>query len=202
MAQLKTSKVIGDLYVTGNTNIGGDLIVQKDINLGGESLLNKFELESKRGLFVKSIQLNTRFNSSNPHIKWCRILSYQIPAKQWESLYFSITLVDAEQSPLAFNLAFSGRSISSNGYFDTRNFAYKGITSNDTSVIPLNNICLTQKKSGLVELWLKPAQTYIWLNGLLEYSSRNISWDKYNQGLQVDNLDSSDIILKMNPKQL
>lgn len=35
MAQLKTSKVIGDLYVTGNTNIGGDLIVQKDINLGG-----------------------------------------------------------------------------------------------------------------------------------------------------------------------
>lgn len=37
MAQLKTSKVIGDLYVTGNTNIGGDLIVQKDINLGGGS---------------------------------------------------------------------------------------------------------------------------------------------------------------------
>lgn len=168
----------------------------------GGGLLDKFELESKRGLFAKSIQLNTRFNSSNPDIKWCRILSYQIPTKQWESLYFSITLVDGEQSPLAFNLAFSGRSTLSSGYFDTKNFTYKGITSNDTSVIPLNNICLTQKKSGLVELWLKPTHTYIWLIGLLEYSSRNISWDKYNQGLQVDNLDSSDIILKMNPKQL
>lgn len=153
-------------------------------------------------MFTRSVQLNTRFTTSNPNIKWCRILSYQLPIKQWESLYFSITLVDREQSPLAFNLSFSGRSTLESGYFDTKNFTYRGITSNDTSVIPLSNICLTQKKSGLVELWVKPTHTYILLVGLLEYSSRNISWDKYGQGLQVDNLDSSDIMLKINPKQL
>lgn len=59
MAQLKTSKVIGDFYVTGDTNIGGNVNVDGDVFVSGggvQDFLNKYKIEILMGIMQVHIQ--------------------------------------------------------------------------------------------------------------------------------------------------
>lgn len=107
--------------------------------------------------------------SAGATIGWTKLLSGTKGTKHWDSLFFSIVLLDTEHNRIMYRITFAGANANNVGFLESGVFTVHSL--NSTTIrdnFPASGLKLICTNTGW-ELWVKPSSTYIWLSVITEF---------------------------------